>query len=122
VAELLADLEHPSESTILTVRAAILAADGRIAEGIKWKAPSYHVAGAHFATFNLRDRSRVQLILHLGAKPRPGARVRVNVADPLGLLEWKGADRALVNLPSEALDRRAQRALTAIVQQWIRQL
>jgi hypothetical protein len=122
VADLLATLKHPAESTIRAVRAAVLSADARIGEGIKWNAPSYHVAGAHFATFNLRDASAVRLILHLGATPRREARVRTEVTDPAELLDWKGADRAIVAFPSEAAARRALRPLAAIVRQWITHL
>jgi hypothetical protein len=122
VAALLATLAQPAAATIRVARAAILGADARIEEGIKWKAPSYHVAGAHFATFNFRSRAGVQLVLHLGATPRPKADVRAEVADPDGLLDWKGADRAVLALPSEAAARRAQRSLTAIVRQWITHL
>ena len=118
----LADLEHPLEQVILLLRKAILAADKRIEESIKWNAPSYHVAGAHFATFHLRRSDRVQLVLHLGAKPRPGATVRESVPDPEGLLEWKGADRAIITV-SDAADASTKRsAITGIVRVWVQQL
>lgn len=122
VAALLADLAHPLEPVIRTLRAAILAADPRIAEAIKWNAPSYHVAGAHFATFHLRSKAGVQLVLHLGAKARPDATVRAAVPDPDGLLAWKSADRATFTVRGAEEAAARAPALTAIVQAWIAHL
>ena len=122
VAALLTALEHPAEPALRLAREAILLADPRIAEGVKWNAPSYHLAGAHFATFRLHGKAGLELVLHLGAKPRPDARVRSDIPDPAGLLEWKSADRAIVRLASEATARAAQEPLTAIARQWITHL
>lgn len=119
VTSLLAALAHPLEPAILSLRAAVMAADPRIAEGIKWNAPSYHVAGAHFATFHLRGKSGVQLILHLGAKARPDATVRAAVSDPDGLLEWKSADRATLTVRDAADASAKASALTHFVRGWI---
>jgi hypothetical protein len=44
-----------------------------------------------------RAASGLQLVLHLGAKPRPDATVRAAIPDPESHLEWKSADRATVN-------------------------
>ena len=118
VAALLAGLAHPREPEVLALRAIILGADPRIGESVKWNAPSYHTT-EHFATFHLRSKAGVQVVLHLGAKPRPGARVRDAVADPAGLLEWRGADRAIATF-SDLADIEAKRAtFTAVIRQWI---
>lgn len=119
VAALLAELAHPLEPAIRTLRSAILAADARIAEGIKWNAPSYHINGAHFATFHLRSQTSVQLILHLGAKSRPHATVRAAVADADGLLTWKSPDRATLTVRDDAEAGRIAAALTGMVRTWI---
>jgi hypothetical protein len=118
VAALLAALAHPCEPTIRAVRAVILGADPRIGEGVKWNAPSYRTSG-DFATFHLRGRAGVQVVLHLGAKARPDARVRDAVADPLALLDWRGPDRAIVTFrdPADVAAKRA--AFAAIVREWI---
>lgn len=122
VALLLADLAHPLEPAIHTLRAAVFAADPRIAEGIKWNAPSYHVGGAHFATFHLRSKTSVQLVLHLGAKSRPDATVRDAVDDANGLLEWKSADRATVTVRDARDAAEKAAALTAITRVWVAHL
>ena len=119
VKSLLEELAHPHEAAIRELRAAILSADGRIAEAIKWNAPSYHVGGAHFATFHLRSRTGVQLVLHLGAKARPSATVKADVPDPRGLLEWKSVDRATFTVRDDADATAKAPALTSIVQAWI---
>ncbi len=119
VTSLLADLAHPLEPAILTLRAAVLGADSRIGEGIKWNAPSYHVAGAHFATFHLRGKTGVQLVLHLGAKSRPDATVREAVSDPDGMLEWKSADRATFMVRDAADATAKASALTRLVREWM---
>jgi hypothetical protein len=40
------------------MRAAIVAADSRSAEGVKWNSPSFHTDDAHFATVHLRNADR----------------------------------------------------------------
>ena len=122
VALLLANLAHPLEPAIRTLRAAVLAADPRIAEGIKWNSPSYHLAGAHFATFHLRSKAGVQLVLHMGAKVRPDAAVRAAVPDPDGLLEWKSPDRATLTVRDAADAAAKASALTAIARVWVQHL
>ena len=115
VTSLLAALAHPLEPAILSLRAAVMAADPRIAEGIKWNAPSFRTA-EWFATFHLRAKDGVQLILHLGAKKRaaPGA-----IADPESLLAWLGADRASVKFRDLADIDTKRAAFSAVIRQWI---
>jgi hypothetical protein len=121
VAALLAGLEHPCEREILVLRAIILGADPRIGEGVKWNAPSYHTT-EHFATFHLRSKAGVQIVLHLGAKPRHGARVRDAVADPAGLLDWRGPDRATVTFRDLAELEGKRAAFAAVVREWVAHL
>ena len=61
----LAALDHPFKQEVLALRQIILGADPGIAEGIKWNAPSFRTS-EWFATFQLRARDCVQVILHLG--------------------------------------------------------
>lgn len=82
----LASLDHPFKQEILAVRQIILGADPSIAEGIKWNAPSFRTS-EYFATFHLRAKEGVQVILHLGAKTRDSSASGVVIADPESLLE-----------------------------------
>lgn len=118
VAALLARLEHPREREILAVRAIILGADPRIREGVKWNAPSYYTT-EHFATFHLRSKAGVQVVFHLGAKPRPDARVRGAVADPAALLDWRGPDRATVTFRDLADVEARRDAFAAVIRAWV---
>lgn len=115
----LASLDHPRKQEILAVRHIILGADPRIAEGIKWNAPSFRTS-EYFATTHLRTRDGVQIILHRGAKVRDGAGLAIN--DPALLLEWLGKDRASVRF-RDLKDIETQRsAFMDVIRQWIEQV
>lgn len=115
----LASLEHPFKQEILAIRQIILGADPGIAEGIKWKAPSFHTS-EYFATVNLRAKDGVQVILHFGAKKRDDLTARAAIADPELLLEWLASDRALVKFRDlKELDAKRS-AFTNVIRQWIK--
>ena len=114
----LATLDHPHTDAIAAVRAIILGAAPGIGEGIKWNAPSFRTT-EWFATFHLRTRDGVQLILHLGARVRDTAATGIAVDDPHGLLEWLARDRATVRLRDLADVEARRDALAALVRAWI---
>lgn len=115
----LASLEHPLKHEILALRQIILGADPSIAEGIKWNAPSFRTS-EYFATFNLRAKDGVQVILHLGAKTRDNSTSSVVIADPESLLEWLAKDRASATF-RDLNDIDAKRSAFAnIIRQWIK--
>jgi hypothetical protein len=114
----LAALDHPFNPEILAIRKIILAADRSITEGIKWNAPSFRTS-EYFATFHLRAKQGVQLILHLGAKVRDTSVVGL-IGDPQSLLEWLGKDRATIKF-RDLKDIDAKRAaFTNVIRQWIK--
>ena len=114
----LAALEHPFKQEILAVRQIILGADPSIAEGIKWNAPSFRTS-EFFATFNLRAKDGVQVILHLGAKTRDNS-TTVAIADPESLLEWLAKDRASARFRDlEDIDAK-RTAFANVIRQWIK--
>lgn len=117
----LRDLEHPLKKEIEAVRRIILGVRPTIREGIKWNAPSFRTEKGYFATFNVRARESVQLILHLGAKVRSD-RKAFKLADPKGLVTWLGEDRALVTLGAGRGIPARRAAFEAIVRAWIRHL
>jgi hypothetical protein len=117
VEDFLARLEHPLKREVLALRSIVRAVDPRIAEGIKWNAPSFFTT-AHFATFHLRHRDRVQVVLHLDAQRRDVA-LRGAIGDPGGLLEWRGEDRATVAFRDLADIDAKREAFAAILRQWI---
>jgi len=112
----LAALDHPHQALIVALRQIILGADPRIAEGIKWNAPSFRTH-EWFATFHLRAKDGVQLILHRGARKRGDAAPAI--ADPASLLEWLGDDRASVRFRDLADVRAREDAFAQLVREWI---
>lgn len=115
VDQFMAATAHPLKAEIQALRELILGTHPAIAEGIKWNAPSYRTH-EYFATTNLRDRTGIGVILHLGAKVRNET---VTIDDPAGLLTWLGTDRASVSFAGMAGLRRDATAFRAIVAQWI---
>ena len=118
VDDFLAALDHPHKPEILSLRQIVLAADPSICEEIKWNAPSFRTTES-FATFHLRAKGGLQLILHLGAKVRETAATGIDVADPAGLLKWLAQDRAAVTFTSLAEVHAKQPAFTALIRAWI---
>lgn len=118
VGTFLATLDHPAKREVLALRAIILGADDSIREEIKWNAPSFYTT-EHFATFHLRHSDGVQIVLHLGAKPRGDLKVRAAISDPEVLLEWRGADRATVTFRDLSDIEKRQRAFLEVLRQWI---
>jgi len=112
-------LDHPFKKEIEVLRRIILGAHPSIAEGIKWNAPSFRTT-EYFATFHLRAKDGIAVILHLGAKARGPAAPKVEIKDPGRLLQWLGEDRAMVTF-TDAKDVGAKkRAFDAVLKEWIR--
>jgi hypothetical protein len=114
----MAKLDHPAKKAVQALRAAILASDASISEGVKWNAPSFKVT-EYFATTNLRTKTGVGLVLHFGAKVRAVAAGKDTIRDPEGLLKWLAQDRATIIFADDEDLRAKTPALQAIVRQWI---
>jgi hypothetical protein len=85
---------HAHKSEIEALRKLMREVDPSVQEGIKWNAPSFRTT-EYFATTNLRAKSGISVILHLGAKIRQLPAGGVVIDDPARLLKWLGKDRAL---------------------------
>lgn len=109
---------HPLHKEIETARSIILGASPAISEGVKWNAPSFRTEKEWFATINLRSTESLQLVFHLGAKTRPDLKV-FKLADPNGLMEWLGKDRAMITLGAGRDIPANKAAFEAIVRAWI---
>jgi hypothetical protein len=112
-------LDHPHEAEILALRRIILGADPAIAEGIKWNAPSFRTS-EWFATFHLRARAGVQVILHFGARVRDKSGARAAIADPESILAWLADDRASASFRDLSDVQAKQSAFAAVIREWIR--
>jgi len=114
----MASLKHPFKAEIEAIRRTILGAAPGIHEGIKWNSPSFRTT-EYFATVNLREKSGIGLILHLGAKLKKLPAGGVAIADPGKLLKWLGKDRAMVVF-ADKNDLKARKAgFAKIIRQWV---
>jgi len=59
--------DNPQKAGVQRVREIILAADPRVAESIKWKAPTFEYKG-NIASFFPRSKKHVSLMFHQGAQ------------------------------------------------------
>lgn len=110
----LAGLTHAHLDGIRRLRAAILGADDRVVEHIKWNAPSFGVGGDDLVTMRLAPGDAFQLVLHRGVAKQAGT---VTIPDPGGLLQWRSRDRAIVDVgPREA---ELEPAIIELVRAWI---
>jgi hypothetical protein len=123
VDQFLRDLEHPLKPAIELLRTTVLSVHSDVGEEIKWNAPSFFLAD-HFATINLgrktkaRPDDHIMLILHRGARAK-APKAKPSIADPDGLLQWLGTDRAALTFHTLADVKQRQRALKAVLKQWI---
>lgn len=115
----LASFDHPFKQEILALRQIMLDADPSIAEGIKWNAPSFRTS-EYFATFHLRAKDGVQIILHFGAKLRENRTARVSIADPESLLVWLADDRASITFRDVKEIQERASAFATLIRQWIK--
>jgi hypothetical protein len=116
VDDYLAGLSHAELPGILRLRAAILAADARLVERIKWNAPSFGLGADELVTMRLAPRDAFQLVFHRGVAKVEGA---VTIDDPEGLLEWRAADRAVLDLRTSARAAELEPAIVALVRAWV---
>jgi hypothetical protein len=58
--------EHPQKDLMQAVRRAVLEADPRVTETIKWKSPTFMFNG-NIASINPQAKSHVSLMFHTGA-------------------------------------------------------
>jgi hypothetical protein len=62
----MAKYENPMKPLVEAVRQIVLGADRRIAETIKWQAPTFTYKG-NLASFNPRSKQHASLMFHTGA-------------------------------------------------------
>ncbi|MBK7062454.1 MAG: DUF1801 domain-containing protein [Rubrivivax sp.] len=89
-----------------------------MAEGIKWKAPSFR-SSEYFATTNLRLKQGVGVILHVGAKVRELPEGGIAIQDPEGMLKWLAKDRAAVEFKDLESFYSSKSPFQAILKQWL---
>jgi hypothetical protein len=101
-------LEHPLKDVMLDVRRAILSADRRVGECIKWKSPTFTFEG-NIASIDPKSKAHVLLMFHQGAK-LPGRHPA---------LEGTGTTARYLRFADRADVRRKRTALRDAVAAWI---
>lgn len=100
--------DNPQRDLVLAVRAAVLDADERVTETIKWKAPTFVYKG-NIASFFPKTKTHASLMFHRGAE----------IPDPDRLLEGEGeVSRVARFLDADDLAAK-QDALQGLIRQWI---
>ena len=100
--------DNPRKDLVDAVRRAILDADDRVAETIKWQAPTFIYRG-NIASFFPKSKAHVSLMFHTGA----------SLPDPHGLLEGEGdVSRVAKFIDADDLERKKP-ALQELVRAWI---
>lgn len=103
----MARYDNPQKPLVEAVRQTILKADRRMAETIKWQAPTFVYKG-NFASFFPKAKAHVSLMLHTGAK----------IAGDFPSLEGTGGTSRVVKIASAA-DLKAKTAeLRRLVKAW----
>jgi hypothetical protein len=106
----LRDLDHPFKQEIEAVRAIILGASDKLAERIKWNAPSFHYK-EDLGAFNPRATEYAHLILLF-----PGGG---GMDDTSGLLEGNHKDRREAKFHSLDDVKAKRPALEKLVKRWV---
>ena len=111
VEQYMAGLDHPLKKEIELLRTIIRHTDERIAERVKWNAPSYHYRD-DLVTFNPRDNTRVHLVFH-----HPTIE---SIASPILEGTYKG--RRMTYFSSEAEIREKEAELARVLRQLLRNI
>jgi hypothetical protein len=99
--------DNPMKETVLAIREVVLAADDRVMECIKWRAPTFTYRG-NLATFYPKSKQHASLMFHTGAKI-PGKHPR---------LQGKGPIARVMKIASVAEAKAAKRDISRIVKAW----
>ena len=108
VDEWFASYDNPQKDLVRAVRDAVLDADPRVEETIKWKAPTFMFEG-NIASFFPRAKRTVTLMFHTGA----------SLPNPDGLLEGDGETSRVARFEDAADLEMKRAALQRLVRAWI---
>ena len=100
--------ENPQKELVQAVREALLDADARLGEAIKWRAPTFVYRG-NLASFFPKSTKHVTLMFHTGA----------TLPDPYGILEGDGQVARSVKIRDHEDLAEKTEALRELVTAWI---
>ena len=116
VDDFLVTLGHTHDAMLRLVRRLVIEAHPAIEEGIKWNTVSFW-KGDWFATFHLRAKLGLMLVVHRGAKAKAALPSRF-VEDSDGIARWLANDRCTIQLDDIADVNRKAGQLQTFVRQW----
>lgn len=117
VTALVAALKHPMAKEITALRKLILGSHKGLGENIKWNSPNFAVGSEDRITLRIQPIRHIQIIFHHGAKP---GKVKTRpVTDASGLLDWKGTERAVLEILTPADLKKHQRKIAELVKNWV---
>ncbi|MEO1050287.1 MAG: DUF1801 domain-containing protein [Bacteroidota bacterium] len=108
VEDFLSNLDHPLKAEMMAVRDIILGVDSRMAEEIKWGAPTFTYKG-NLATYNVRAKKFVNLTFHTGAL----------IPDPTGVLEGDAKEARVMRFANMDEVESKREGLISVVKSWI---
>lgn len=113
-------LNHPLRKEIEQLRIAVLSANERLTENIKWNGPNYCFNNEDIITMKIQPLTTKQILLifHRGAKKQAQPATRL-IEENTKLLMWKENDRAIATFKSMTDIENAKKNLVEIVQKWI---
>ena len=100
--------ENPQKPLMLKVRKLILSVDSRMAETMKWQAPTF-IYNGNMASFNPRSKKHVSLMFHTGAK----------IPGKFSHLQISGDTAAYMTFTDEADLEKKKGDLVALTKAWV---
>ncbi|WP_109211963.1 MULTISPECIES: DUF1801 domain-containing protein [Microbacterium] len=100
--------DNPQKALVDAVRRAVLDADPRVSETIKWQAPTFVYKG-NIASFYPKTRTHASLMFHTGAM----------LPDPDGILDGEGDVSRVAKFADQADLDHKRAALQQLVRAWI---
>jgi hypothetical protein len=108
VDEYMQKLDNPLKDLWEQIRDIVLGVDEKMAENIKWGAPTFIYKG-NLATFNPRAKKFINLTFHTGAL----------IDDPEGVLEGDAKEARVLRIASGEELSAKQAGLVKVVENWI---
>lgn len=103
------------------MRALILGAEPKLAEHLKWNAPSYVLDGEDRITFNLLNKEgMVKIVLHMGATRKENKKGEPVLRDATGLIAWSSDIRGVLSFGDLADITSKQDAVAQIIKDWLK--
>ena len=118
VSALVDALKHPMAKEITVLRKLVLSAHPGLAENVKWNSPNFAVGEEDRITLRIQPIKHIQMIFHHGV--RPGGVKKKPITDTTGLLAWKGAERAVLEIPAPADLKKHRQEIAALVRDWVK--